>query len=86
MTFERHLRSMGRISRHRFLRNFHNSWQPDRESRATAGRALDGDVAAHHLTKAFTDREPKARAAIFAGGGRIGLGEFLEQSAGNRSM
>jgi hypothetical protein len=27
--------------------------------------ALDRDVAAHHLTEALADREPKARATVF---------------------
>src|SRR3974377_536553 len=40
--------------------------------------ALDRNVAAHHLAEAFADREPKTGAAVFAGGGSIGLGELLE--------
>ena len=40
--------------------------------------AFDRDVASHHLAEALADREAKAGAAVFAGGGGIGLGEFLE--------
>jgi hypothetical protein len=72
---------MGRIGSHRFLGNFHNSGQPDREGRAAARFALDRDVAPHHLAEAFADREAKPGAAVFAGCGCIGLGEFLEQLA-----
>jgi hypothetical protein len=61
-----------------FLRNLHNSWQPDRESRATAGLALDRDIPTHHLTETLTDREPKARATILAGYCGRNLGELLE--------
>jgi hypothetical protein len=42
------------------LGGFHHSREPDREGRAATRRALDRDVAAHHLTKPFADREPKA--------------------------
>ena len=48
------------------MRTFHNPRQPDREGRPAAGLALDRDVAAHHLTEAFADREAKAGAAVFA--------------------
>jgi hypothetical protein len=48
------------------LRGFHNSRQPDREGGPATGLALDRDVATHHLAEAFTDREPEARAAVFA--------------------
>src|ERR1700737_1065044 len=47
-----------------FLGTFHNPWQPDREGRATTWLACDRDVATHHLTEAFADREPKARASV----------------------
>ena len=48
-------------------------WQRDRECRAAAELALDGDVSAHHLAEAAADRETEPGSAVFAGGGRIGL-------------
>src|SRR6478735_5323521 len=63
---------------HNRLADLHNPRKPDRERRTLAGLALDRDVAPHHLAEAFADREPKTGAAVFAGGGRIGLGEFVE--------
>src|ERR1700730_366676 len=59
-----------------FLRNLH--WQPDRESRPTAGLALYRDIPTHHLTETLTDREPKACATILAGCCGRNLGELLE--------
>jgi hypothetical protein len=53
--------------------------QPDRERRSATGLTLNRDIAAHHLTEAPADGEAKARAAIFARGRCIGLGEFLEE-------
>ena len=70
---QRSLSRRSRIDRHRLLRGFHSSGQPIREGRAAAGLALDHDVAAHHLTEAFADREAQAGAAVFAGSGGIGL-------------
>src|SRR3984893_9280335 len=60
---------------------FHNPWQSDREGRPAAWLALDRDVAAHHLAEAFTDRESKARATVFARRGGGSLGKLLEQLA-----
>src|SRR6516225_5046642 len=56
-----------------------NPRQPDREGRAAAGLALDRDVAAHHLTEAPADREPKPGAAVFARRRCVGLRELLKQ-------
>src|SRR6516225_9054284 len=53
----------------------------DREGRAAPRLALDGDVAAHHLTEPPTDGEAEAGATIFARRGRRGLGKLLEQFA-----
>jgi hypothetical protein len=61
--------------------DLHDPRKPDSERRTLAGHALDRDVAPHHLAEAFADREPEARAAVFASRGCIGLGEFLEQFA-----
>ena len=63
------------------LLGFHNPWQSDREGRPAAWLALDRDVAAHHLAEAFTDRESKARATVFARRGGGSLGKLLEQLA-----
>src|SRR5271166_640594 len=41
------------------LWGFHNSRQTDRKGGPATRLALDRDVAAHHLTEAFTDREAK---------------------------
>ena len=41
-----------------FLGSVHNSRQPDREGRAAAKFARDGNVGTHHLAGAFTDRVP----------------------------
>jgi hypothetical protein len=73
------LSCIGRLGNH--LGRFHNPRQPDREGRAAAGLALDRDVAAHPLSEASADGEPKPRAAVFASRGCIGLGEFVEQPA-----
>jgi hypothetical protein len=62
-------------------RSVHNSGQPDREGRAATGLTLDRDVAAHHLTEAFADRQTKARASVFARRGGGSLGKLLEQLA-----
>src|ERR1700730_2712673 len=59
--------------------DLHNPRHSDCKGRTTTRLTLDRDVAAHHLTEAFTDREPEAGAAVSACGGCIGLGEFLEQ-------
>jgi hypothetical protein len=56
MRFQRCLSCMSRSNRW----SIHNFRQPDRESRALAGLALDRDVSAHHLAEAFADREPEA--------------------------
>jgi DNA-binding transcriptional LysR family regulator len=70
---------MGGLGTHQLLWSFYNPRQPDREGRATAGLALDRNVAAHHLTEAPTDGEAKASAAVFARGGRGRLRKLLEQ-------
>jgi hypothetical protein len=72
---------MSRLSAHQLLRSIHNPRQPNGEGRATAGFALDRDVATHHLTEAPADGEAKARAAVFARRGRRSLGKLLEQLA-----
>src|SRR5438874_9711799 len=66
---------------HQSLLALGHSRQADAEGRALSRLAFHGNVAPHHLAEAFADREPKARAAVFAGGGGISLGEFLEQLA-----
>src|SRR3984893_3562602 len=78
MMFQCHLCGMGWIGRHRFLGNFHNSWQPDREGGPAARFAVNRDVAAHHLAEAPAEGAAEARAAVFAR--RIGgsLGNLLE--------
>ena len=76
---QRSLSRRSRIDRHRLLRGFHSSGQPNREGRAAAGLALDHDVAAHHLTEAFADGEPKPGSIVFARRRRIGLRKFLKQ-------
>ena len=48
------------------------------EFRTLAVFAADVDAAAQHLAKPLADRESKARATIFTGGGGIGLGKFVE--------
>src|SRR5207247_7323196 len=63
------------------LGGFHNSRQPDRESRSAAGLALDRDVAPHHLTEALANRETKPSAAILARRRRGRLGKLMEQLA-----
>jgi len=70
---------MGRISSNHFLRNVHNSRQPDREGRSTTRLARDGNVAPHHLAKALADSQAKARAAVFPRRRCVGLRELLEQ-------
>jgi hypothetical protein len=57
---------IGRLGDRPFLGGFNNPRQADREGRAVAGLALDRDIAAHHLTKASADGEPKSSAAVFA--------------------
>ena len=52
--------------------------KPERAS--LAGLALDRDLAAHQLGQLLGDRQAKPGAAIFAGGGRVGLLEGLEQA------
>jgi hypothetical protein len=64
------LSCISRLSDRRFLGNFHNSWQSDREGRATARLALDRDVTAHHLRLAgflVTQSYPNARVAAGPG-------------------
>jgi hypothetical protein len=65
----------------RFPGSLHDPRQPDREGRTAAGLTRDRDVASHHLTKPFADREPEASAAIFTSRRCVSLGEFLEQPA-----
>src|SRR5262249_60405201 len=53
----------------------------ERHAGAAPRRALAREVPAHHLPEALANAEARAGAAIFAGGGGIGLREFLEQLA-----
>lgn len=53
--------------------------QSDGENGAFAGFAGDGEIAIHHETELLADDQAQAGAAIFPGGGRVGLGERLEQ-------
>src|SRR4030067_4604 len=50
------------------------------ERAALAHLALDGDMTAHELGELLGNRQSKAGAAIFAGGGGVGLLERLEQT------
>src|ERR1700720_2040278 len=61
------------------LGSFHVSRQPDRKGGPAPRLALDHDVAAHHLTEAFADREAEAGSAVFTGRRRRSLRKFLEQ-------
>ena len=71
MSFRRRLSCAGR---HSFLWNLYNTWQPDREGRAVTVHALDCDVAAHHLTEPFADREAEACSPIFLSWGKSTIG------------
>src|SRR3990172_1555233 len=51
----------------------------DGERGPLAEGALDRDLPSHHLTDVLADRQPEARAAVFAGGQGIRLVERLEQ-------
>jgi len=72
---------VGWINRCSFLGNLRNTRQPDREGRAATDLAFHRDVAAHHLTEAFADREAEAGTAVFPRRRRISLGELLKQLA-----
>lgn len=52
----------------------------DGEFAAMAGNAFDGDVAAHEAGEALGDRQAEAGAAVFAGGGEVGLVKGLEDA------
>src|SRR6516165_6441910 len=78
MIFRRYLSRVSQIGSD-FFRSIHNPRQPDRKRRAAAGLALDHDVAAHHLTEAPADGEPKPGAAVFARRRGVGLRELLKQ-------
>src|SRR5471032_1779032 len=56
--------------------------QRDREieTAAGAGRAVDGDDAAHGLHQLLRNGQPQAGAAVQAGGAGVGLGKGVEQS------
>src|ERR1700730_1189456 len=54
------------------LPNLYNPRHSDCKGGTTTGLALDRNVAAHHLTKPFTDCEAKAGATVFARRGRGG--------------
>ena len=49
------------------------------EGRAHARHALDPDAPAHGLHQALGDGQAQTRAAVLSRGGRVGLGEALEQ-------
>jgi hypothetical protein len=51
------------------------------EGAARAGHAAHADFAAHQLRQLLADGEAQAGAAVFAGGGGVGLLEGLEQLA-----
>ena len=51
------------------------------KDRALSDFALDGDGAPHQRAQLLTERQPKAGAAIFAGGRTVGLAKILEQPA-----
>jgi acyl-CoA synthetase (AMP-forming)/AMP-acid ligase II len=53
----------------------------DCKGRTTTGLALDGDVAAHHLTEAAADSEAKTRSTVFARRHGGSLGKLLKQLA-----
>ncbi len=44
--------------------------------------ALHPDLAAHHVDQFFADGQSQPGAAVFAGGGGVGLGKGLKQFAG----
>ena len=52
--------------------------------RALARRAVDVDLPAHQRRQLAADRQPQPGAAEAAGGRGVGLGELLEQAAGDR--
>src|SRR5262249_1713713 len=54
--------------------------QYDGENRPFARFAADGDIATHHFAEFAADNQPESRSAVFAAGGRVGLGEGLEKS------
>ena len=47
-----------------------------------AGFAVHSDLPIHHLNKSFADGQSQSRAAVFAGGGSVGLGKCLKQFGG----
>ena len=47
----------------------------------TPARALDGDVAAHHLAEVAADHQAEAGPAVLPAGRAVSLGERLEQAA-----
>jgi hypothetical protein len=63
------------------LPSLHSSRQANCESRAATRRALDGEVAAHHLAEAPADGEAKPCATVLARRRRGSLGKLLEQLA-----
>ncbi len=65
---------------HRLLRVDREA-RGERERRAGAGDALEGEVAAHEPRQPPADREPEARAAVLARRGAVGLRERLKQLA-----
>ncbi|MFM1944605.1 MAG: hypothetical protein RI897_3587 [Verrucomicrobiota bacterium] len=52
------------------------------EAAAFTGFTFEPDAAMHEFDEAFGDGEAKAGAAVFPGGGHVGLGEGLEQAGG----
>lgn len=52
------------------------------EAAAFTGFTFEPDTAVHEFDEAFGDGEAEAGAAVFTGGGHIGLGEGLEEACG----
>src|ERR1700743_3991989 len=57
----------------------HPGEHANREARALADFALDGNAAAHQRAQLLAEREAKAGSAVFAGGRAVGLTEILKQ-------
>src|SRR3954470_6344362 len=55
--------------------------QLEPEAGAAAGAIVETDVALHELDQALADRQAKARAALLARGGGVGLGEAPKNAA-----
>src|SRR5262245_33045460 len=53
--------------------------QANREAGSSAFFALHNDAASHHLAETLTDHKAESGPSVLLGGGRIGLGEWLEE-------